>query len=153
MDEVRAISPLQSRDPFSGDCDQKPHGDVVEAVPVLLQSRDPFSGDCDVEEGRALELPGLIGLQSRDPFSGDCDFDIPGRPRYTWGQLAEPRPVPRGLRQGIVRRDWGDIGHACRAETRSQGIATLATVIACCFSLGSLLQSRDPFSGDCDVGV
>ena len=79
------------------------HVDSVVAGDVdHLQSRDPFSGDCDSPLLRAM---GTItstasALQSRDPFSGDCDsFSQSGC--------------------------FSERIHACRAETRSQGIATL----------------------------
>ena len=89
---------LQSRDPFSGDCDVafiKEHGEPMEKP---LQSRDPFSGDCDAPSGAVVSAWENC-LQSRDPFSGDCDL-------YA---VLTPMPVSRAT---------------CRAETRSQGIAT-----------------------------
>jgi hypothetical protein len=72
----------------------------------------------------------------------------PGRPG---GPLAEPRPVLRGLRLAIHDRMFlSTVNSSCRAETRSQGIATgipgLTTMEG-----GGPLQSRDPFSGDCDM--
>ena len=93
---------LQSRDLFSGDCDCL-HLRRQEPHPVSkhLQSRDPFSGDCDGAFRVTRTVISVPGLQSRDPFSGDCD----GRPCYTWRCtgpskcLAEPRPVLRGLRR------------------------------------------------------
>ena len=64
--------------------------------------------------------------------------------------LAEPRPVLRGLRPPSPRRVFSVvIQPSCRAETRSQGIATLA-LLRLALGLDPALQSRDPFSGDCD---
>ena len=65
-----------------------------------MQSRDPFSGDCDVGPGVDQEVRRVVDLQSRDPFSGDCDavYCVPtGPPGHA--HLAEPRPVLRGLRR------------------------------------------------------
>ena len=45
---------------------------------LALQSRDPFSGDCDTKSRRAAAGARTAILQSRDPFSGDCDGG-PGR--------------------------------------------------------------------------
>jgi hypothetical protein len=86
-----------------------------------LQSRDPFSGDCDRSSGEsALNwADSITSLQSRDPFSGDCDD-------------------PLG-RQGPE-----DPGRPCRAETRSQGIATKRKSKG-----GSWLQYL--FPGDCNA--
>jgi hypothetical protein len=91
-------------------------------------------------------------LQSRDPFSGDCDSssEAPTRTGNDF-TLAEPRPVLRGLRRRaapVVSPHFSPL--PCRAETRSQGIATPGS--PGCFSplFPSSLQSRDPFSGDCD---
>ena len=145
-----------------------------------MQSRDPFSGDCDdaVEHhhhGYILVHP----LQSRDPFSGDCNLGAPPtEPPRARSQLAEPRPVLRGLRP--ARRREGASGGkmtmscraetrsqriatvaqlraqgeqplgACRAETRSQGIATTSCAVIFSYLRVMILQSRDPFSGDCD---
>jgi hypothetical protein len=39
---------------------------------------------------------------------------------------------------------------SCRAETRSQGIATRPPAPRSAGVPGSALQSRDPFSGDCN---
>ena len=64
-------------------------------------------------------------LQSRDPFSGDCETRAATTgERGMLPSLAEPRPVLRGLRRGIAEIDEVLRPHACRAETRSQGIAT-----------------------------
>ena len=90
-----------------------------------LQSRDPFSGDCD-DPGRSSTFKNTTSpLQSRDPFSGDCDpSSTAARMRAARARLAEPRPVLRGLRRPSF---FGDLD---AGEKR--------------------LQSRDPFSGDCD---
>ena len=66
------------------------------------------------------------GLQSRDPFSGDCDAAHPRDHCGLHEPLAEPRPVLRGLRRDVL----GDLLH----DAPEGG-----------------LQSRDPFSGDCDA--
>ena len=123
---------------------------------LALQSRDPFSGDCDtrrleIEDDRRLddacraetrsqgiatrtvtsprERPSRItSLQSRDPFSGDCDEG-------------------KGWRVHLAGCD------ACRAETRSQGIATRFPGGGENHEGYNDLQSRDPFSGDCDCTV
>ena len=169
-----------------------------------LQSRDPFSGDCDAEASAMASRTPRSNLQSRDPFSGDCDGDtnVPERHPST-KRLAELRPVLRGLRREIARPRLPNQNLAsCRAETRSQGIATQSpenhrgtrqgNLLAeprpvlrglrprpppqgCAQALNrlaeprpvlrglrrsasgsgsisrnSILQSRDPFSGDCD---
>ena len=120
------VKALQSRDPFSGDCDltQVPPGTSYRLHP--LQSRDPFSGDCDDPHSSSSSGSSSSSLQSRDPFSGDCD-------------------LPRGEKHR--RPCWPP---ACRAETRSQGIATRAPAMAAMRGIPMDLQSRDPFSGDCD---
>ena len=169
---------LQCRDPFSGDCDARNAHHVLPATRSILQCRDPFSGDCDNNRRPIGRLTVSSDLQCRDPFSGDCDivllelkFPDPSH------SLAVPRPVFRGLRHpdqwaprdGVDRRP-------CSAETRFQGIATLAILvgpdacnlsscsaetrfqgIATVFSVAAeslwrriFLQCRDPFSGDCD---
>ena len=97
-------------------------------------------------------IDGKYPLQSRDPFSGDCDpvgriQDEEDRPH----QLAEPRPVLRGLRRLVAYSSFPrNTPRACRAETRSQGIATLGRVLFLPSQHPPRLQSRDPFSGDCD---
>ena len=168
----------ECRDPFSGDCDGVSAGGggvVVSAVgvprPVFRGLRrwtrrgfgatgpPPVGVPRPVFRGLRRNLDGLLtrhfgqerlaeprpvlrglrhhwtphfthlpwaGLQSRDPFSRDCD-QMP----YSRGwllihpRLAEPRPVLRGLRRGNSRTagpSWASPG----------------------------LQSRDPFSGNCD---
>ena len=111
-------SDLQSRDPFSGDCDAttcgtrgwsrstltcraetRSQGIAIPGGPRLdpgggpapLQSRDPFSGDCDLEA--SCEWGGLDseGLQSRDPFSGDCDVGATRRVAPTFLALRRLR--------------------------------------------------------------
>ncbi len=47
----------------------------------------------------------------------------------------------------LIRAPMDD---ACRAETRSQGIATKLIILLDADPHGPSLQSRDPFSGDCD---
>ena len=116
---------LQSRDPFSGDCDWRGAPRAPRPEKATLQSRDPFSGDCDRDVGRHFLQP-QGHLQSRDPFSVDCD------------------ETPRGARQSTP-------GLPCRAETRSQGIATIRSIRSQAGHRWTL-QSRDPFSGDCDKG-
>ena len=64
-------------------------------------------------------------LQSRDPFSGDCD------------------PVNPSCFSRVPTA-------SCRAETRSQGIATERPLQRGNHRRDIVLQSRDPFSGDCD---
>ena len=116
-----------------------------------LQSRDPFSGDCDPSQATHPAATGVNSLQSRDPFSGDCDVGAllhPGR--------AVDQPCRAETRsQGIATRVFPlclpqCTTTACRAETRSQGIATNDTPRLHAGGLNSNLQSRDPFSGDCD---
>ena len=93
-------------------------------------------------------------LQSRDPFSGDCDQEPHPVSKDTTEQgLAEPRPVLRGLRPSDGRQLSGAVPQPCRAETRSQGIATLWALTASMRDVCLALQSRDPFSGDCDRGL
>ena len=129
VDNYGCHTDLQSRDPFSGDCDNTCPTSIHPPAghSTILQSRDPFSGDCDAsafaEIRRAMDQ--LI-LQSRDPFSGDCDSP----------------PGPSG--GGASRFE------ACRAETRSQGIATGRLCLVGQSDPDHRLQSRDPFSGDCD---
>ena len=95
-----------------------------------LQSRDPFSGDCDTAGSLRVPSTRRAYLQSRDPFSGDCDASMEALAwRFAWRWLAEPRPVLRGLRHPFL-------------HLRVQDPADLID-----------LQSRDPFSGDCDVGA
>ena len=174
---------------------------------LLLQSRDPFSGDCDGAQGLRQGEAAARLLQSRDPFSGDCDPGNPGpQPHRRDRALAEPRPVLRGLRPPFPGMDLGNASlPPCRAETRSQGIATppggagltWAARAACRAETRSqgiatqgpqgglpggflppcraetrsqgiatrwrssgaitpevrVLQSRDPFSGDCDAAL
>jgi hypothetical protein len=138
--------PLQSRDPFSGDCDDEGSGaEGGRGERTGLQSRDPFSGDCDASISSAHSAR-RSNLQSRDPFSGDCDTLHWGHPApLRWTRLAEPRPVLRGLRPGdkSVRRKLTQF-LACRAETRSQGIATKRKSKG-----GSWLQYL--FPGDCNA--
>ena len=97
-----------------------------------LQSRDPFSGDCDgggtgrfSSRGTSARLaeprPVLRGLR----LSLAPRFHLPDDPH----QLAEPRPVLRGLRQKEGIDPLGRLVHSCRAETRSQGIAMTAVVV------------------------
>ena len=89
-----------------------------------LQSRDPFSGDCDGPVGPPVRRRRRSGLQSRDPFSGDCDADEPAAAHPAPPGLAEPRPVLRGLRHVLNILESAKAELSCRAETRSQGIAT-----------------------------
>ena len=142
---------LQSRDPFSGDCDPPRPGAADPGTggkPCRAETRSQGIATKGEVTAKAQADP---GLQSRDPFSGDCD--------------------PPGSRS-----DAGFVaGAPCRAETRSQGIATstsrgrspsgwiwmlaeprpvlrgLRRAPALCRSRSrDTLQSRDPFSGDCD---
>jgi hypothetical protein len=119
---------------------------------------------------------GASTLQSRDPFSWDCDPDKLRRSSSTqpacraetrsqgiatgyrranqggYARLAEPRPVLRGLRPMALSKRQSDHRDPCRAETRSQGIATPGRIARIrMITLEIALQSRDPFSGDCDV--
>ncbi len=116
---------LQSRDPFSGDCDVF-CPELIKSGRNSLQSRDPFSGDCDKEtqmfpnaipvlkacraetRSQGIATASMRStsaslrsnrLQSRDPFSGDCDPARGCRSSPELRQLAEPRPVLRGLRR------------------------------------------------------
>ena len=171
---------LQSRDPFSGDCDAEEAGQTMTpAAKRGLQSRDPFSGDCDASRSCRASSRHVDSLQSRDPFSGDCDPD-PGDHTRAVGKesLAEPRPVLRGLRRDPLSASFApdflhgflqsrdpfsgdcdpitttaetvEVVSACRAETRSQGIATRPPARRLLDPAAAPLQSRDPFSGDCD---
>ncbi len=174
---ITAAPSLQSRDPFSGDCDSRSSYVPTAPPPAPLQSRDPFSGDCDPGDGPlsvsvsggllAEPRPVLRGLrqnpprggfraalrvlQSRDPFSGDCDPAPPGRGRRREVGLAEPRPVLRGLRH--------QHGNPPGPATIGPGLAEPRPVLrglrrgasgAGGGGGGPGLQSRDPFSGDCD---
>ena len=145
-----------------------------------MQSRDPFSGDCDgesLEAGPPREShtlaeprPVLRGLRlvMETPLEHAIDL-----------LLAEPRPVFRGLRRrGLLPDPDRPAPGACRAETRSQGIATRATpggkplqesrlaeprpvlrglrlveLVHDAVHLVVVLQSRDSFSGDCDPAL
>ena len=91
---------LQSRDPFSGDCDPvcSPHLSPLRRLPCRAETRSQGIATSSPYRG-AQQNP--FTLQSRDPFSGDCNQSL-------------------DLRRGSVGRDL----HACRAKTRSQGIAT-----------------------------
>ena len=56
----------------------------------------------------------VIDLQSRDPFSGDCDCaDMPISVMCRYADLAEPRPVLRGLRRA----------HTCDRDHHMSGLA------------------------------
>jgi len=168
---------LQSRDPFSGDCDACVAARVAKWANAHLQSRDPFSGDCDGSFPPAGRLPGPRsacraetrsqgiatsstapggrqrphGLQSRDPFSGDCDLGD-GLPQAAHGARLQSRDPFSGDCDTRRRPGWpnGRMPRPCRAETRSQGIATPGPRKMCPSSRIAALQSRDPFSGDCD---
>ena len=118
------IDHLQSRDPFSGDCDGGSPGVPDDACPGSLQSRDPFSGDCDScthrkrratgametcraetrSQGIATKRKSKGGSWPQYLFPGDCNatLDPSGNLHYTWdkrgGLPAMRRPVRRGLR-------------------------------------------------------
>jgi hypothetical protein len=144
-----------------------------------LQSRDPFSGDCDERPlaTRPTKVFPPCRAETRSQGIATINFEQPSAPCSA--PLAEPRPVLRGLRHGDVPHGPPPLRErACRAETRSQGIATPGEIPApscgsckacraetrsqgiatrrsrareeekCC-----ILQSRDPFSGDCDGGL
>ena len=154
VDNYGCHTDLQSRDPFSGDCDQIYLG-IDGDDPFHLQSRDPFSGDCDNTCPTSIHPPAGHStiLQSRDPFSGDCDASAFAEIRRAMDQLilqsrdpfsgdCDSPPGPSG--GGASRFE------ACRAETRSQGIATGRLCLVGQSDPDHRLQSRDPFSGDCD---
>ena len=115
-----------------------------------MQSRDPFSGDCD-HGHEALQIekeaaplaeprPVLRGLRRRPPRppwprrpppcraetrSQGIATDVRrSRNRSPPENLAEPRPVLRGLRPLWDGKQPTRGPPSCRAETRSQGIAT-----------------------------
>ena len=116
---------MQSRDPFSGDCDLRARQEEGEGLGALAEPRPVLRG---LRRGLLLppgRAPASPDLQSRDPFSGDCD---PGN--------RKPHPCR--------------ISSTCRAETRSQGIATAVGLDVSVGAETGRLQSRDPFSGDCD---
>ncbi len=76
---------------------------------------------------------------------------------FAWGSaripgLAGTRPVFRGLRRQLLCLCyWCYWSYSCRNETRFQGIATPDTFPSTSLRVSStLLQERDPFSGDCD---
>ena len=86
--------------------------------------------------------PVLRGLRSNGIRAGAAPSKI----------LAEPRPVLRGLRPRPALPAGGAGGPLpCRAETRSQGIATRPAWAHMARAHLEALQSRDPFSGDCDA--
>ena len=202
---IHQAGTLQSRDPFSGDCDRPGRAPArAKGLQELAEPRPVLRG-LRLQVVVATNKRILTCLQSRDPFSGDCDGIRGSVVPRTRGSLAEPRPVLRGLRrvwrsrgdrssppgacraetrsqgiatavspracsqnvtisacraetrsQGIATRGAGADGgrgrgdHACRAETRSQGIATRRARRRRESAPISGLQSRDPFSGDCD---
>ncbi len=120
----RRPSGLQSRDPFSGDCDAFASRErIMTTLPDSLQSRDPFSGDCDQATLRSARRAGRTPCRAETRSQGIATRISHLRLALV-GFLAEPRPVLRGLRP-VFRADNVPACRAtCRAETRSQGIAT-----------------------------
>ena len=121
--------PLQSRDPFSGDCDM--HGEPSRVATawdtcraetrsqgIATPAWRPGWPNGRMPTCRAETRSQGIATGAFPPRGG-----FPGR-----APLAEPRPVLRGLRLLPLLPEVGNVLTACRAETRSQGIATLATV-------------------------
>ena len=126
---ARPVPDLQSRDPFSGDCDFLVVPLRVMTCYVTCRAETRSQGIATQPAAPPRQRGGSSRLQSRDPFSGDCDHSL-----YP---LAGRAPVD----------------NACRAETRSQGIATQRVLGETATGVIVHLQSRDPFSGDCDVGA
>ena len=197
---------LQSRDPFSGDCDSdatRSDARQPRLGPCRAETRSqgiatPSLGDanhprCEKSCRAETRSQGIATYFTPSPPPGSTDNNLAeprpvlrglrrrhGRRRWRsrWNPLAEPRPVLRGLRPwdeplsirtlcgGTCRAETRSQGiatkmreparsllasSACRAETRSQGIATSRRGGCGCGRRGfPRLQSRDPFSGDCD---
>ena len=117
---------LQSRDPFSGDCDSKVACPTKSLRFPYLQSRDPFSGDCDYPQNSARRKRDLRLLAEPRPVLRGLRPSGLEAIQALISYLAEPRPVLRGLRrEARTARSSTPGRQACRAETRSQGIATL----------------------------
>ncbi len=164
---------LQGRDPFSGDCDYT-RWVALNPCKFPLQGRDPFSGDCDRDSlpGTPRRTPRLA--RTRPVFRGlrpsCCSHRPPAQPipckdetRFqgiattakrsrvpgSRSSLARTRPVFRGLRpdNSPDTQEWHLA--SCKDETRFQGIATRYTGRGRAGTT-TILQGRDPFSGDCD---
>ena len=101
-------------------------------------------------EGRHGGLQPSLACRAETRSQGIATFPTAGGIARRGIPLAEPRPVLRGLRLGREGRPAEGLEDACRAETRSQGIATSAACGASSAPASRRLQSRDPFSGDCD---
>ncbi len=171
---------MQSRDPFSGDCDVHCDFDLHRDIPPQLAEprpvlrglrrfhppRPPGTGARSLAEPR----PVLRGLRQVLPAQeANCLCHPPCRAEtrsqgiatgalnsntdlLAPNRLAEPRPVLRGLRLAACYPDASPRNReSCRAETRSQGIATARGSKETISERDTCLQSRDPFSGDCDV--
>ena len=115
---------LQGRDPFSGDCDGLLAVRTRIAGIGSLQGRDPFSGDCDAHSLGDNWHGRKFFLQGRDPFSGDCDSITPGGTRTRYHACRDETRF-----QGIATASASSfpspfLPPACRDETRFQGIAT-----------------------------
>jgi hypothetical protein len=92
-----------------------------------LQSRDPFSGDCDsAVPGSGSSAPSSsCRAETRSQGIARGNENVPPM-QFLYHHLAEPRPVLRGLRGRECESRSSGSRSTCRAETRSQGIARVA---------------------------
>jgi hypothetical protein len=163
------LNALQSRDPFSGDCDAVPTGRrrlpvaqdwqparLAEPRPVLRGLRRWAGWRPGCRRFNSLRAPCRAETRSQGIATQGAAVRAPAAGP---DPLAEPRPVLRGLRQDVKCRAPRSACRllSCRAETRSQGIATEIRPGSAGRHRGtpgaSPLQSRDPFSGDCDFAA
>ena len=118
------------------------------STPATLQSRDPFSGDCD--SGPRSSIPSLVSATCRAETrsQGIATGFRSGTAGCFRLPLAEPRPVLRGLRRAQGRPGPLLRGRSpCRAETRSQGIATRQTRRRFAARPGRLAEPRPVLRG------